>query len=386
MGKVKEVDIKRRKNSIRQKRVGNVDFIMLAIVLIMLFCGVIMVYSSSAYYALYENNSTEYFLKKELIWTVAGILAMCVTMSVDYHKYKKMTFTILCIALILLLLVFIIGAELNGAKRWLRIGGLSLQPSEIVKFAIILYLARVLDTKVKKVDKFNIFISYLGVCGIFAALVLAQKNLSVTAIIMISAFILLFLGGAKIYHMIPVGVIGLGAGFALIKSMPYRYARLVSFLDPWADPSGDSYQLIQSLYALASGGLFGVGLGNSRQKSLFMPEPHNDFIFAIIGEEFGLIGCIFIITLFIILLVRGTYIASKAKDYYGYLLAMGIITVIGVQAIINIAVVSGSMPVTGVPLPLISYGGTSLVINLSALGVVLNISRHKRSIKEIKKN
>lgn len=386
MGKVKEANVKRRKNSIMQKKVGNVDFVMLAIVLIMLFCGVIMVYSSSAYYALYENNSTEYFLKKELIWTVAGVLAMCVTMSVDYHKYKNMTFTILCIALILLLLVFVIGSEINGAKRWLRIGGLSLQPSEIVKFAIMLYLARVLDTKVKKVDKFNTFISYLCVCGIFAALVLAQKNLSVTAIIMISAFILLFLGGAKIYHMIPIGVGGLGAGFALIKSMPYRYARLISFLDPWADPNGDSYQLIQSLYALASGGLFGVGLGNSRQKSLFMPEPHNDFIFAIIGEEFGLIGCIFIITLFIILLVRGTYIASKAKDYYGYLLAMGIITVIGVQAIINIAVVSGSMPVTGVPLPLISYGGTSLVINLSALGVVLNISRHKRSIKEIKQN
>lgn len=382
MGKVRDENLKKRKNIKKRKNSGNVDFIMLAIVLIMLFCGVIMVYSSSAYYALYENNSTEYFLKKEFIWTIVGLIAMGVTMSIDYHKYKKITGIILFITLLLLVAVFFVGAEINGAKRWLRIGGLSLQPSEIAKYAVMLYLARALDTKVKKVNKFKTFFIYLSVCGCFAVLVLAQKNLSVTAIIMISAFILIFLGGGKLMHMVPIGFLGLGAGFALIKIQSYRADRLTSFLNPWADPTGDSYQLIQSLYAIASGKYFGLGLGNSRQKALFMPEPHNDFIFSIIAEEFGLLGCILIIGLFIFLIVRGTYIASKAKDYYGYLLAMGIITVIGVQAIINIAVVSGSMPVTGVPLPLISYGGTSLVINMSALGIILNISRQKRIEKE----
>lgn len=382
MGKVKKINSEKRKGPRKKKRTRNIDFVMLAIVLIMLFCGVVMVYSSSSYYALYENNSTEYFLKKEFVWTVAGLIAMSVTMSIDYHKYKKLTGVILLITIVLLLAVFVFGVNLNGATRWLRIGGLSLQPSEIAKFAVILYLAKALDTKINKVASFKTFIVYLVVCGTFAALVLAQKNLSVTAIIMITSFIILFLGGGRIMHMVPIGVIGGIVGFFLIKAENYRYKRLTSFLNPWADPTGDSYQLIQSFYAIASGKFFGLGLGNSRQKALFMPEPHNDFIFAIIGEEFGLIGTIFIISLFILLLLRGTYIATTTKDYYGYLLAMGIITVIGVQAIVNIAVVSGSMPVTGVPLPLISYGGTSLVINLAALGIVLNISRHKKENKE----
>lgn len=381
MGKVQELNLKKRKRP-RRNKAGSIDFIMLAIVLIILFCGVVMVYSSSAYYALYENNSTEYFLKKEFIWTIVGLFAMGITMSIDYHKYKKLTGLILIGSLVLLIAVFFFGVEINGATRWLRIGGLSLQPSEIAKFAVILYLAKALDTKINKIAKFKTFFTYLAVCGVFAALVLAQKNLSVTAIIMIASFIILFIGGAKVLHMLPIGIGGLGLGMLLISTQSYRLARLTSFLNPWADPTGDSYQLIQSLYAIASGGIFGVGLGDSRQKALFMPEPHNDFIFAIIAEEFGLVGGILVIGLFIFLLLRGTYIASMAKDYYGYLLTMGIITVMGVQAIINIAVVTGSMPVTGVPLPLISYGGTSLVINLAALGIVLNISRHKKENKE----
>ena len=380
MDKVQELNLKKRKKT-RRNKTGNIDFIMLAIVLIMLFCGVMMVYSSSAYYALYENNSTEYFFKKEFIWTLVGLCAMAFTMSFDYHKYKRLTGLVLIVTLGLLIAVFFFGVELNGAKRWIRIAGVSLQPSEIAKFAVILYLAKVLDSKINKVAKFKNFFIYLTVCGTFAALVLLQRSLSVTAIIMISSFIILFLGGAKILHMLPIGGLGLIAGIILIKIQPYRAERLTSFLNPWADPTGASYQLIQSLYAIASGGFFGVGLGDSRQKALFMPEPHNDFIFAIIGEEFGLVGGIFVIGLFIFLLIRGTYIASIAKDYYGFLLTMGIITVIGVQAIINIAVVTGSMPVTGVPLPLISYGGTSLVINLAALGIVLNVSRHKKENK-----
>lgn len=199
---------------------------------------------------------------------------------------------------------------------------------------------------------------------------------------MIVAVIMLFVGGAKIIHLLPIIPAGLSAGIALIFVAPYRLKRLTAFMNPWADPSGDSYQLIQSIYALGSGGFFGVGLGNSRQKALFMPEPHNDFIFAILGEEFGFIGCIFVILLFMYLIYKGVYIAIKAKDNYGFLLATGIVSIISIQAVINIAVVSGSMPVTGVPLPLISYGGTSLVINLIALGVLLNISRQSKDVSK----
>ena len=195
---------------------------------------------------------------------------------------------------------------------------------------------------------------------------------------MMVSFIMILVGGAKLSHLFSLIPIGLSAGLGLIFMESYRLQRLTSFLDPWADPSGDSYQLIQSLYALGSGGLFGVGLGNSRQKALFMPEPHNDFIFAIIGEELGLIGCVAIISIFIFIVIKGTSIAVKARDNYGYLLAIGIISVIAIQAIINIAVVTGSMPVTGVPMPLISYGGTSLVFNLCAIGILLNISRQSK--------
>jgi cell division protein FtsW len=198
---------------------------------------------------------------------------------------------------------------------------------------------------------------------------------------MIVAVIMIFVGGAKISHLIPIFPAGLLVGVALILAEPYRLDRLTTFMNPWGDPSGNSYQLIQSIYALGSGGLLGVGLGNSKQKALFMPEPHNDFIFAIIGEEFGFIGCAFVILLFMYIIYKGAYVAIKAKDNYGYLLAVGIVSIISIQAVINIAVVSGSMPVTGVPLPLISYGGTSLVINMLALGILLNISRQSKENK-----
>ncbi|MPM15219.1 putative peptidoglycan glycosyltransferase FtsW [bioreactor metagenome] len=301
---------------------------------------------------------------------------MLVTMSIDYHIYKRWTPWIVLITLGLLVVVLFAGADINGAVRWIRLGPLSFQPSELAKYVVVLYLALLIDQRKGKIKKFaegTIF--YLAIAGVFALLILLEKNLSITAIVMMVAFVMILAGGAKISHLLSLIPMGLAAGMGLIFIESYRLKRLTSFLNPWADTSGDSYQLIQSLYALGSGGLFGVGLGNSRQKALFMPEPHNDFIFAIIGEELGLIGCIFIICLFIFIAIKGTSIAVKARDNYGYLLAIGIISVISIQAIINIAVVTGSMPVTGVPMPLISYGGTSLVFNLSAIGILLNISR-----------
>lgn len=371
--------VKRRK--MKKINMKSIDYALLCALLLLLFIGVVMVYSSSSYYALYQKDvyNTDYYFIKEITWVIVGTIGMAITMSIDYHIYKKFTPWLVLITLALLIIVLFAGADINGAVRWIRLGPLSFQPSELAKYVLVLYLALLIDKRKNKIKKFGEgTILYLCIAAVFAGLVLLEKNLSITAIIMMVAFIMILVGGAKISHLLSLVPVGIAAGLALIFTQSYRLDRLTSFLNPWADPSGDSYQLIQSLYALGSGGIFGVGLGNSRQKALFMPEPHNDFIFSIIGEELGLIGCIFIIAIFMFIVIRGTTIAVKVRDNYGFLLAIGIISVIAIQAIINIAVVSGSMPVTGVPMPFISYGGTSLVFNLGAMGILLNISRQSK--------
>lgn len=383
MEKVKKSNIKGRKSSRKRKKhsMKNIDYGLLCAILVLLFIGIVMVYSSSTYYALYQKNvyNTEFYFYKEITWAIVGIVGMFVTMSIDYHVYKKWTPWLVLITLAFLVLVLFIGSDINGAVRWIRLGPLSFQPSELAKYVVVLYLALLIDKRKGKINKFKEgTIFYLAVAGFFAGLILLEKNLSITAVVMMVAFIMILVGGAKISHLFSLLPVGLVAGIVLIFTQKYRLKRLTSFLDPWSSTSGDSYQLIQSLYALGSGGIFGVGLGNSRQKALFMPEPHNDFIFAIIGEELGLIGCIVIVLIFMFLVIKGISIAIKSRDNYGFLLAVGIISVIAIQAIINIAVVSGSMPVTGVPMPFISYGGTSLVFNLGAMGILLNISRQSK--------
>ncbi|MGG7058508.1 stage V sporulation protein E [Clostridium nigeriense] len=383
MEKVKKSNIKGRKSSRKRKKYSmkSIDYGLLCAILVLLFIGIVMVYSSSSYYALYQKNvyNTEFYFYKEITWAIVGIVGMFVTMSIDYHVYKKWTPWLVLITLAFLVLVLFIGSDINGAVRWIRLGPLSFQPSELAKYVVVLYLALLIDKRKGKINKFKEgTIFYLAVAGVFAGLILLEKNLSITAVVMMVAFIMILVGGAKISHLFSLVPVGLAAGIALIFTQSYRLERLTSFLDPWADMSDNSYQLIQSLYALGSGGIFGVGLGNSRQKALFMPEPHNDFIFAIIGEELGLIGCIVIVLIFMFLVIKGISIAIKSRDNYGFLVAVGIISVIAIQAIINIAVVSGSMPVTGVPMPFISYGGTSLVFNLGAMGILLNISRQSK--------
>lgn len=384
MSKDNKLDIKGRNRRSRRKKINmkSIDYTLLCALLVLLFIGVVMIYSSSSYYALYQKDvyDTNFYFFKVITWAIVGIVGMVITMSIDYHVYKKWTPWLVLITIALLVLVLFAGSDINGAVRWIRLGPLSFQPSELAKYVVVLYLALLIDQRKNKIKKFGEgTIFYLAVAGVFALLILLEKNLSITAIVMMVAFIMILVGGAKISHLISLIPVGLAAGMALIFTQSYRLDRLTSFLDPWADTSGKSYQLIQSLYALGSGGIFGVGLGNSRQKALFMPEPHNDFIFAIIGEELGLIGCIFIILIFMFIVIKGTTIAVKARDNYGFLLGIGIISVIAIQAIINIAVVSGSMPVTGVPMPFISYGGTSLVFNLGAMGILLNISRQSKN-------
>lgn len=308
---------------------------------------------------------------------------MCFMMSYDYHKIKKYTFALMIATIPLLLAVYLF-APINGAQRWIQLGPFSFQPSELTKYTVVLFLAMSLEVKGEGIKDFiKGIIPYLGIAGLYAALVLAQKSLSIASVIMIVTFIMLFSAGGRIKHLFGyVAPTMVAAALFFTFSSDYRRARMLNFINPWQDPAGDGYQLIQSFYALGAGGLTGLGLGQSRQKTLYMPEPHNDFIFSIIGEELGLIGCVLIIALFVFFVWRGIMVAMKAKDVYGSLLAVGITSVIAVQSLINIAVVTGSMPVTGVPLPFISYGGSALVINMAAMGILLNISRQTEGKSE----
>ena len=303
-------------------------------------------------------------------------------MLLDYHIWRKFTVVAYGATVVALIAVLLFGSNINGATRWLKIAGVSFQPSELAKYVIVFFLAMMIDKYGKVGRNWKMPLLYLIPAVLFSLLVYKENNLSIAAIIMFVAFIMVFVSGMSFKETFALIGVGGVVGAVGIFSTDYRMDRFVSFLDPWKYADKEGYQLIHSLYALGSGGLFGVGLGNSKQKALYMPEPHNDFIFAIIGEELGLIGCIFVIAIFVILIVSWIKVASRAKDRYGKLLATGIISVIAVQAIINIAVVTGSMPVTGVPLPFISYGGTSLVFNLAAMGVLLNISMQCKNPKD----
>lgn len=367
----------KKKNPVK----GQVDFVLFSVILLLLAIGIIMVYSASSYISIYKLKDSMFFLKKQLQWAALGITAMFVGMSWDYHKIKKYTVPLLIVCIPMLIAVFFF-PDVNGAKRWIYIGPAQFQPSEIVKYAIVFYLAKSLDFKGERVKNFFYgVVPYLLVSGFYAGMILLEKNMSIASVIMIVTLIVLFVAGAKAFHLFGIVTPALTAlALFFIYSSGYRRARMLNFLNPWQDPAGNGYQLIQSLLALGSGKILGLGLGQSRQKAYYMPEPHNDFIFSIIGEELGLIGCVFIIILFLVFIWRGIKVALEAKDTYGTLLATGITSIIAIQAIVNIAVVTGSMPVTGVPLPFISYGGSSLLFNMIAMGVLLNISRQKENI------
>lgn len=365
------------KSKRKRRKMGNIDYGIFYTVMILLAIGVVMVYSASSFYAMIRGDSMS-FLKKQVLAAIMGIIAFVIFVRFDYHKLKKFTLPAMIITIPLLFLVFLF-EPVNGAQRWIQLGPLSFQPSELAKYVVVLALASVLTAKGEKIKDIKTGVLPCLAIGIFyAGCVLMQKNLSVAAIIVFVTFIMIFSSGAQFKHLVAVCIPVALAGAAAAILEPYRFKRLANFIDPWKDAAGDGYQLIQSFYALGAGGVTGLGLGQSRQKTLYMPEPHNDFIFSIIGEELGLIGCLVILALFIILIWRGFKVAMDARDTYGTLLALGITSVIAVQTIINIAVVTGSMPVTGVPLPFISYGGTSLAITMAAMGILLNISRQSK--------
>lgn len=365
---------------------NRMDYILFITVLILLSLGVIMVLSASAPSALSKTGKSYTYFVRQFIFAVIGIGIMLFISKIDYRFYKKYYWLVYAVSVLVLLLVLIpgLGREVNGATRWIGIPGLGqFQPSEITKIGLIIFYAGYLsDHKSELKDFWRGFVKPLAfLLPPIAILYLVQNHLSVCLVIAAITAVMMLMAGCRLLHFIAAGLVGVaGIVIMLIKgqtseSSSFRWDRIVTFFDPWSDATGIGYQMVQSLYAIGSGGLFGVGLGNSTQKYLYIPEPQNDFIFAIVAEELGFVGCVAIIALFGIFVWRGIVIAMKAPDMFGSLLAVGVTTLVAVQTIINIAVVTASIPTTGMALPFFSYGGTALVILLASVGILLNVSR-----------
>lgn len=340
-----------------------------------------MVYSASAIRAAHDFDDAFFFAKRQLLFAGVGIAAMFFVANIDYWIWRKFAKHILLICFVLLLIVLIPGVGLvrGGARSWIGIGAFSIQPSEFMKLAMISFVSKYLSEHQKDITSFRKGMSPI-LALIFTAfgLIMCQPDLGTGTVMVMTCIVILFVAGAKISHFLTLGGIGVAGFAALILSAPYRIKRITSFLNPWEDPLGSGYQIIQSLYAIGPGGLFGLGYGQSRQKFFYLPEPQTDFIFSVLTEELGFIGGAFVLLLFVLLFWRGVKIAIGAPDLYGTFLAVGIVAMIAIQVMINIGVVIGLMPVTGITLPFLSYGGSSLTLILLAVGVLLNISKYSR--------
>jgi cell division protein FtsW len=356
-------------------------------VLLLTCIGIVMVYSASSVAAQAQYHDGTWFLKRQLLYEAIGLVGMTVAWRIHYVRLRRLTFPLLLATLVTLGLVLIphVGRVAGGARRWLSLGGpLNFQPAELAKLALILYLAHFLANRGARTREFGAgMLPPLIVLGLAAVPILKQPDLGSVLILVLIAFVMLFVGGARLTHLAAVGALAVPAVFAVIFRAGYRSQRLLAFLDPWRDPQGSGFHIIQSLLAIGSGGLVGLGLGYSRQKFFFLPERHTDFIFAIIGEELGLIGSVAVIVLFAALAVWGYRIAARCPDRYGALLVSGLTTMLVGQAVLNMGVVSGSLPITGVPLPFISFGGSSLVLNDIAVGILLNVSQYARPEEEV---
>ena len=362
------------------------DFVLCITIFLLLSLGIIMVLSASAPSSLSTNGNSYTYVIKQLAFAIIGIILMFIISRFDYRIYKKFYKIAYIISIAALISVIIpgIGVEVKGAKRWINLGFGNFQPSEIAKIGLIIFYAGYLTEHKNELGFFwrGCIKSFCFLIPPIAILFFIQDHLSASVVIIAITSIMMIMGGTKIKDFITIAVAGGSVGAAGMLFLAtkgtkgtFRLARLTTFLDPWQDPTGDGWQVTQGLYAIGSGGLFGVGLGQSKQKYLYIPEPHNDFIFAIIAEELGFVGCLVVISLFAIFIWRGILIAMKAPDMFGSLIAVGITSLVGIQAIINIAVVTSSMPATGMSLPFFSYGGTALLILLCSMGVLLNISR-----------
>lgn len=357
-----------------------IDFdISLGLVAILLSAiGLVFIYSASSYSAEVQLGDSFHYVKTQGLALFVGVLFMVGMTFVDLRKVKKVALPIYIVSLVLLALVFlpVLGVESYGAKRWLNLGFFTMQPSEYAKFGMVIMLAKVMADKGADTLPKLLLLFLIG--GAVALLLILEPNMSITICVVLVLVLMIFVGGAKLKHLIAIGLPVLVAGVALIFSEPYRIRRLLAFVDPWASPLDEGYQLIQSYYALGSGGLFGVGIGNSRQKYLFLPFAESDFILSVIGEEIGFVGILLVVALFLFIVVKGWMVAVRAKDRFSSYLATGITAVLAVQTALNIAVVCGAIPPTGLPLPFVSAGGSSLVAYLMAIGLLMNVSRQSK--------
>lgn len=365
----------------RSLRTGQMDYWLYSAVMITCAFGLVMMFSASYYYAQTSasfDNDGLHFLRSQAIYLAVGIAAMYAVSRLDYHLLEKVKVIALVVTMGLMLAVVFWGKEINGAKRWIEIPPLpAFQPSELAKFVLILYMASFMAARPNLMKDFvRGVVPMLIIMGALAVLLLLQRNMSMAMIVMLIGAVMLYIGGADFKHLFGLGMLAVPLFFLLAYVETYRWNRLIIFTDPWKDPLGSGYQLIQSLYALGSGGLFGKGLNFSVQKLRFLTYGESDFIFAIIGEELGLVGCILLLGMYFFIIWRGIRIAAKCKDRFGSLLAGGVTAVLAMQVAINVGVVTSSVPPTGQTLPFVSQGGTSLVIFMSAVGILLNISRN----------
>jgi cell division protein FtsW len=357
------------------------DVWMIAATLGILAIGVVMVYSASAVAAFHDYGDAYYYVKRQLLFAVLGVAAMFTMMNVEYTFWRKWAVPALlaCFGMLVIVLIPGIGVWRGGARSWLGIGSFGIQPSEFMKLAMTFFLAKLLSERHNQITQFTRgLLPPLGIMGLAFGLIMLQPDLG-TGVVMIGASLLMiYVAGARQSHLGGLALVGVAGLVGLIAAAPYRLQRITAFLDPWKDPLGAGYQSIQSLYAIGPGGLVGLGLGMSRQKYNYLPEPQTDFIFSILAEELGFIGGSLLLMLFLLLIWRGMRTAITISDPFGSLLATGIVGIIAVQVLINIGVVIGLLPVTGVTLPLVSYGGSSLTLLLTALGILLNLSRYSR--------
>ncbi len=363
-----------RKGGFSRRRGG--DYLLLFSVFLLSVVGLIFVYSASKYSSKVNYGNEYYVAGKHLIGLLIGYVAMILGASVDYRIYKKFGYLLALLPIVLLLLVFTpLGFSNYGATRWIKIGSITVQPSEFAKVCYVIFVASYFDKDPSRAKSFVKILPIIAVGGIICLCIILEPNMSITVCFGLLMMSLLFVSGMKISHFIAVLTPVALCVPLLIIAEPYRLSRLSAFLNPWESPKGEGYQLLQSLYALGSGGWFGVGLFNSRQKFRFLPFSESDFILAVIGEEVGFIGLIFLFILILTIVVKCVKIGLKSSDFFGFLLSVGIACVIGIQSLINALVVTGSIPPTGLPLPLVSAGNTSVITSLFAFGIVFNVSK-----------
>ena len=355
------------------------DVWLFGVAVVLLSIGVVMVYSASAIVAADRFRDPYFFLKKQLFWAVLGAGCLWLMLRLDYRRLERWVLPLLVAALALLVLVLIppIGQAINGTRRWIRLGPVSFQPAELAKLALVVYLAAFLARRREALENFRRdLLPPLVVAGVLAALVFAQPDLGNCLTLLVLTFALLFLAGGRVRHLGLVLAPALPLVAIAVWMAPYRLRRITAFLDPWSDPRGSGFQIIQSWLALGNGGLVGRGIGASTQKLFYLPEPHTDFIFAILGEELGFVGALVVVALFVVLVWRGLRIGLRAPEPFGAYLALGITVLIATQTLVNLGVVTGLLPTKGLPLPFVSFGGSALLVTMLSTGVLLNISQY----------